>query len=195
MERIAVTARLNRSILQFDEASHERLVRYLEEATRTLEGNPDRAEIMSDLEQAIADQCSRRLRPHQTVVTLAELEPALEEIGSVQVPGGAEAAEPPGRSPPRETTRRLEQVSEGAWISGVCQGLARYFGLDVTLLRFVAVLLLFLTGGGMIAVYLVLMLLLPYAPFAPGGAPVRKIPAKIREWVELLRAKLSAATS
>jgi len=41
----------------------------------------------------------------------------------------------------------------------------------------------------------VLMLLLPYAPFAPGGAPVRKIPAKIREWVELLRAKLSAATS
>ena len=93
MERIAVTARLNRSILQFDEASHERLERYLEEANRTLEGNPDRAEIMSDLEQAIADQCSRRLRPHQTVVTLAELEPALEEIGSVQVPGSADAGE------------------------------------------------------------------------------------------------------
>jgi len=195
MERIAVTARLNRSILQFDEASHERLERYLEEATRTLDGNPDRAEIMSDLEQAIADQCSRRLRPHQAVVTLAELEPALEEIGSVQVPGGAEPDERPRQGAPREATRRLEQVSEGAWISGVCQGLARYFGLDATLLRLVAVLLLFLTGGGMIAVYLVLMLLLPYAPAAPGGAPVRKIPAKLREWVELLRSKLSAVAS
>lgn len=195
MERIAVTARLNRSILQFDEAAHARLERYLEEANRTLEGNPDRAEIISDLEQAIADQCSRRLRPHQAVVTLAELEPALEEIGTVQVPGTPDAAEQPPRSTAQDRPRRLEQVSEGAWISGVCQGVARYFRVDVTLLRFIAVLLLFVTGGGMIAVYLVLMLLLPYAPVEQGGAPVRKVPAKIREYVELLRAKLSTVAS
>jgi phage shock protein PspC (stress-responsive transcriptional regulator) len=36
----------------------------------------------------------------------------------------------------------------------VCQGLARYFALDVTLLRIIAVLLLLGTGDGMFFVYL-----------------------------------------
>ena len=86
-------------------------------------------------------------------------------------------------------------MSEGALISGVCQGLARYFGLDVTLLRAIAVLLLLVSGGGMILVYVVLMLLLPYAPLQSGGPRVRKLPAKIRGLVESLRTRLSAATS
>jgi len=191
MQRISVTARLNRSTLQFDEAAYQRLESYLADAARTLEGNPDQAEILADLEQAVADQCTRRLRPDQVVVTLAELQPALDEIGSVQVPGAAGTTEhvAPGGARP------LQQVSEGALISGVCQGLARYFGLDVMLLRAIAVLLLLVSGGGMILVYVILMLLLPYAPLQPGGARVRKLPAKVRGLVESLRGRLSAATS
>ncbi len=188
MQRISVTVGLNGSTLQFEEQAYGRLELYLAESARALDGNPDQQEILADLEQAVADQCSRRMGPQQSVVTLAELEPALDEIGPVQSPG-------PAAPPPPEPARALQQVSEGAVVSGVCQGLARYFGLDVTLLRIFAVLLVFLSGGGMILVYLALMLLLPYAPLQPGGPPVRKIPAKCREWVELLRAKLNLATS
>ena len=113
----------------------------------------------------MADQCTRRMRAGQSVVTLAELEPALEEIGSVQAPGNGSA----WPHPPREATPRvLQQVSEGAVISGVCLGLARYFRLDVTLLRVISVLLLLGTGGAMVLVYLGLMLLMPYAPLATG---------------------------
>jgi len=185
MQRISVTATLNRSTLQFDEAAFQRLEQYLADARRTLEGNPDQVEILGDLEQAVADQCTRRLAPGTTVVTLAELQPALDEIGTVQVPGSA----------PSGTTRPLQQISEGAVISGVCQGLARYFGLDVTLLRIAAVLLLLATGGGMILVYLALMLLMPYAPLARGGKPVRKIPAKSRSFITFVRAKLGVAAA
>ena len=191
MQRISITARLNRSTLQFDEAAYQRLESYLAEAARTLEGNPDQAEILADLEQAVADQCTGRRRPDQAVVTLAELQPALDEIGSVQVLGAAGRTEHEAPS----GARPLQQVSEGALISGVCQGLARYFGLDVTLLRAIAVLLLLVSGGGMVLVYVVLMLLLPYAPLQPGGPRVRKLPAKIRGLVESLRTRLSAATS
>jgi phage shock protein PspC (stress-responsive transcriptional regulator) len=191
MERIYITARLNGVNLQFDEASFARLEAYLAEAGRALDGNPDRAEILADLEQAIADQCRQRMRADQVAVTLRHLEPTLEEIGPVQVPG-AEAAP---HEPPREAPRRLEQVSEGALISGVCLGLARYINVDVTLLRVIAVVLLFLSGGGILLVYLVLMLLLPYAPAEPGAPPIAKIPAKTREFVEFVRAKLSVATS
>jgi phage shock protein PspC (stress-responsive transcriptional regulator) len=185
MQRISVTATLNRSTLQFDEAAFQRLEQYLADAKRTLEGNPDQAEILGDLEQAVADQCTRRLASGASVVTLAELQPALDEIGTVQVPGSA----------PSGTTRPLQQVSEGAVISGVCQGLARYFGLDVTLLRIAAVLLLLATGGGMILVYLALMLLMPYAPLVRGGKPVRKIPAKSRRFITFVRAKLGVAAA
>ena len=191
MQRLSVTARLNRSTLQFEEAAYARLASYLEEAARTLAGNPDQAEILSDLEQAIADKCTSRMQSGQGVVTLAELEPTLEEIGSVQVPGAAPAADPP----PRDATRPLQQVSEGALISGVCQGLARYLGVDVTLVRVIAVLLLFVSGGAMVLVYLILMLLLPFAPRQAGSEPIRTIPAKSRQFAGFVRSKLGAVTS
>lgn len=190
MKRISVTVSLNRSTLQFDDAAYARLEQYLAESASLLEGDPDPKEILSDLEQAVADQCSRRLASGQGVVTLAELGPALEEIGSVQV---AEAPVAPGPSP-RSEVRPLQQISEGAVVSGVCQGLARYFGLNVTALRIFAVLLLFVTGGGMILVYLALMLLLPCAPRETGAAPLGWLPAKCRALMEYLRAKLSLAT-
>ena len=192
MQRISVTVNLNRSTLQLEEAAYQRLEAYLLDSARQLEGNPDQAEILSDLEQAVADQCLRRLAPGQAIVTLAQLVPALEEIGPVQVPGNATAT---GMSAPKEPPRRLEQVSQGAVVSGVCLGFARYFGLDATLLRVFTILLVFISGGGMILVYLALMLLLPYAALEPGAPPMRTLPRKCREFVEFLRAKLSIATS
>ena len=189
MQRIATTVRLNRSVLPFDDAAHARLEQYLAESASLLEGDPDPQEILADLEQAVADQCTRRLRPEQTVVTLEELAPALEEIGSVQAPGQGPTSQSPA-STSAATLRSLQQFSQGAVISGVCLGLARYFRLDVTLLRVISVLLLFGTGGAMVLVYFGLMLLLPYAPLEPGGAPVRWLPAKCRAFMEYLRAKL-----
>ena len=188
MQRISVTVTLNRSTLQFDEPAFQRLEQYLADARRTLDGNPDRDEILADLEQAVADQCTRRLPAGATIVTLAELQPALEEIGPVQAPGAT-------ASTAGSASRPLRQVSEGALISGVCQGFARYFGLDVVLLRIAAVLLLFATGGGMILVYIALMLLMPYAPLERGGKPLRKIPAKCRSLVQYIRAKLGVAAA
>ncbi len=190
MQRLATTVRLNRSVLQFDDAAQVRLERYLAESAGLLEGDPDPQEILSDLEQAVADQCTRRLRAGQTVVTLAELEPALEEIGAVQAPGPSVASESPARSQPRT----LEQVSETAVVSGVCAGLGRYFGFNVTALRVFAVLLLFLSGGSVLLVYLALMLLMPFAPLPSGHPPLRWMPAKSRAFMEFLRTKFHLAT-
>ena len=189
MQRIATIVRLNRSVVQFDDASQARLEQYLADSASLLEGDPDPQEILADLEQAVADQCTRRLEQGQTVVTLRELVPALDEIGSVQVPGnGSSASASP--STREASPRSLQQISQGAVISGVCLGLAQYFRLDATLLRVAFVLLLFVTGGAMVPVYLVLMLLMPYAPLDPVGPPVRWLPGKCRALMEFLRAKL-----
>jgi len=190
MQRISSTVRLNRSTLQFDEAAFARLTQYLDESASLLEGDPDPQEILSDLEQAVADQCTRRLPTDRSIVTLAELEPALAEIGSVQVPGA-----PPAERLAPAAARPLQQISEGALISGVCLGLARYFGLNVTALRIFAVLLLLLSGGGVVLGYFAMMLLMPFAPLSPDAAPLGWLPAKCRASVEFLRAKLHLATS
>jgi len=192
MQRISTTVRLNRSTLQFDDAAHARLEQYLAESAALLEGDPDPQEILGDLEQAVADQCVRRLPPDRSVVTLAELEAALQEIGSVQVPGASPAA---AEHATRGAARPLQQISDGAVISGVCLGFARYFGLNVSALRVFAVLLLLLSGGGVILVYFALMLLMPFAPLEPGDRPLRWLPAKCRAFTEFLRAKFHLATS
>lgn len=192
MKRTSVTASLGGTSLQFEDDAYARLEAYLAEAAQTLDGNPDRDEIMADLEHAVVDQCRQRLAPGQSVVTLGELQPALEQIGSVQPPDAAEAPRT-AREEPREERRRLEQVSEGAMIAGVCLGFARYLQLDVVLLRVIAVLLLFATGGGMAVVYLALMLLLPMAPLSPGHAPLGTLPTKSREFVGWVHSKLGAA--
>ncbi|MBM5811989.1 MAG: PspC domain-containing protein [Gammaproteobacteria bacterium] len=190
MQRISVTASLNGMTIQFEQAAFDRLEAYLAEARRALAGNPDQAEILTDLEQAIAEQCQRRMRLDAVRVTLRELEPALAEIGSVE---DSEAAAPPPS--PDAVPRRLEQVSEGALLGGVCQGVARYFRLDVTLVRVIALLLLLLSAGIVILIYAGMMLLLPYATPEAGAPPVRRIPARCRELVLALRTRLDAATS
>jgi phage shock protein PspC (stress-responsive transcriptional regulator) len=187
MQRIATTVRLNRSVLQFDDAAYARLERYLAESAALLAGDPDPQEILADLEQAVADRCMRRMRPEQTIVTLDELAPALDEIGAVQATDAVAASSAAGTAVP---PRALEQVSQGAVISGVCLGVARYFRLDVTLLRVVSALLFVLTGGAAVLVYLGAMLLLPYAPLQAGVAPVRWLPARCRAVMEYVHARI-----
>ena len=190
MQRV-ITVSLNHNSYVLEEDAHARLEHYLAESAATLASNPDRAEILADLEQAIADQCSRRLQPGHTVITLAELQPALEEIGRVADPAASESVNH-GAAAETVTRPGLEQVSEGAWISGVCNGLARSASIDVTLTRVIALLLLFVTGGTMVLLYVVLMLLIPYAPLQLNAPPLRKIPANCREIVTSLRAKIAA---
>ena len=190
MQRV-ITVSLNRNPYSVEEDAHARLQEYLTEATRTLAGDPDCSEILLDLEQAIADQCKRRLPPHQSVITQSELRPALEEIGVVQAPGVSATA----AGPDKEPGEHLQQISEGAYLSGVCLGLARYSGTEVTLVRVLAVLLLFVSGGTATLLYMVLMLLLPFAAPLPNAPAPRKIPAKCRELVVWVRARLSALTN
>ncbi len=60
--------------------------------------------------------------------------------------------------------RRLYRLSEGRMIAGVCAGLAAYLGIDVGLMRAIAVIAAVFTGGFVIvAAYVVLTFLVPIA--------------------------------
>lgn len=163
---------LNGNAFHLEESGFASLRAYLERAQAQLKDNPDKAEIMADLEQAIADKCAHFLRPHKNVIASAEIDEVLKEMGPVQSDSGADAgataSTPPNEEakssgPAASAPKRLYQIREGAMISGVCTGLAAYLNVDVTIVRVAFVLLALLTTGVWILVYLGMMLAVPFA--------------------------------
>jgi phage shock protein PspC (stress-responsive transcriptional regulator) len=208
--RRVISVSLNGRAYQLEDDAHAALAEYLESAARALAGNPDQAEILADLEQAIADKLERSLGPHKTVVLRAEIEQVIREMGPVDSGAGAGAAQegvPPGAAAPERgaadaaagaarqaggaASKRLYQISDGALISGVCKGIAVYLDVDVTLVRLLFVIAAVLTGGLAVLVYVIMMFIVPYANTLEEHAAARGLPFNARVLVE--QAKLKAA--
>ena len=94
-----ITINLNGNAYQLDETDTTRCARISRTANAQLGGNPDKAEIIRDLEQSIAEKCMRFLGPGKTVVSTAEVEQILREVGPVE--GGA--------APPAQPAQRLRR--------------------------------------------------------------------------------------
>ncbi|TNC34370.1 PspC domain-containing protein [Mumia zhuanghuii] len=58
-------------------------------------------------------------------------------------------------------SKKLVRTSSDQWIAGVCGGIARYLGVDPTVVRLAFVVLTVLGLGSMVVVYLVAWLLMP----------------------------------
>ena len=57
--------------------------------------------------------------------------------------------------------KKLTRRTTDRMIAGVCSGLGYYSNIDPTVIRLAAVLLLFLTGPGILAVYLIMAFIVP----------------------------------
>jgi phage shock protein PspC (stress-responsive transcriptional regulator) len=172
-----ITINLNGNAYQLDESGYDRLRAYLDDAERALSGNPDRAEIVADLEQAIADKCQKFLNPHKSVVSAEEVAQIIQDMGPIDAAAGEADTHAGTADGERETaTRRLFRIPAGAVIGGVCNGLAAYFAVDVSLVRIGFVITALLTKGAAILGYVLMMFLVPEASTpeeraAAGGMP------------------------
>jgi phage shock protein PspC (stress-responsive transcriptional regulator) len=244
--RTVITISLNGNAYQLDAVGYDALRAYLQVAEQRLAGNPDQAEILADLEQAIADKCHRYLGPHKNVVSADEVTEVIREMGPVDggageaaapgagpsagggaktytaeeyaeavgetwnADGGASSATgpasdqgaragfagattPPGPTPaPGEAPRRLYQIREGAVISGVCQGLAAYLNLDVSIVRLLFVILAIVTGGVWILVYIVMMFVIPFAQTSEQHAAAHGWPFNAEELISRAKTHYAA---
>src|SRR5262245_122428 len=190
-----ISINLNGHAYQVDDAGYDALRDYLDGAERALAGNPDRSEIVADLEQAIADRCQQVLGPHKSVVSAAEVDQIIKEMGPIEAPAGAaDDTDSGSRGEPATDAarpRRLYRITEGAMIAGVCNGFAAYFGLDATLVRFGFVIAALLTKGAAIVIYVAMMFIIPEAKTAEQRAEAGGAPFNAKEVIE--RAKRQAA--
>ena len=161
-----ISINLNGNAYQLEESGYNALQAYLTDAERALASNPDRAEIIVDLEGAIADKCQKFLSPHKSVVTSDEVERIVKEMGPIDAAQGQEEAgteSSEGRKQEARTEappKRLFRNPDGAMIAGVCNGLAGYFAVDVAFVRIGFVLAAILTKGVGMILYVVMMFIL-----------------------------------
>jgi phage shock protein PspC (stress-responsive transcriptional regulator) len=181
-----VHASLHGNAFTLEEAGYEALRAYLARAEAQLDADPDRDEILGDLEQAIADKCARHLGPHKAVVTAAEMQQVLDEMGPVGTPAevGPEAPAAPRPPPAAGTERRLYRVLEGGKLAGLCNGLGAYLGVDPNLIRAIFVILTLLTSGAWLLVYLVLVFVVPAAGTPEERAAARGLPFSAQQLVD-----------
>jgi len=59
--------------------------------------------------------------------------------------------------------KQLTRSTTNRMIAGICAGVGEYANIDPTIVRLIAVLLIFLTGPGVIVAYLIMALIIPEA--------------------------------
>jgi phage shock protein PspC (stress-responsive transcriptional regulator) len=170
-----ITIHLHGTAFQLEEGGYDALRAYLDQAARQLEPNPDRAEILADIEQAIGEKFRALLNASRNVVLTTEVEAVIAEMGPVDDGSGsatdAKTGTTPASSPqpspaaagPAGPPKRLYRIYDGAMISGICTGLAAYLGIDVVLVRLVAIVLGCLSLGTAAIVYLFARFIIPVA--------------------------------
>jgi phage shock protein PspC (stress-responsive transcriptional regulator) len=186
------TINLAGAAFQVEDPGYVKIKDYLDGAAAALAGNPDKDEIVADIERALADKCRAALKPYANVVTAAQAEAIVQEMGPVP---GAERAEGAAENGPGEAgaaqpkPKRLYRIIEGEWIGGVATGLAAYFDADVTLIRILIVALTIITSGGFILAYFIAWMIIPPAETAEQKAHARGEPFNAQEIVDRVKAE------
>jgi phage shock protein PspC (stress-responsive transcriptional regulator) len=186
-----ITINLNGNAYQVDETGYATLQEYLDAAEIQLKDNPDRREVMADLEQAIADKCQKFIGPHKNVVTGAEVAKIIAEMGPVDGSAGETGDEKADRketrgadSGERKPPKRLYLMHEESMLSGVCSGIGAYFNVDPTIIRILFVIVTIATSGLFLLFYLLLALLIPYANTSEEIAAARGQPFNAQKLID-----------
>jgi len=140
-----ITINLNGNAYQLEEIGYEALRTYLDNAARQLAANPDKDEIITDIEQAIGEKCRALTGPYRTVVLARDIERIIAEMGPV-IDGSATSSEretasapkggrfrparSPGPSAQTSWNRRLLRRSSAAGPSRVTSDPVRYLSLS-----------------------------------------------------------------
>lgn len=183
MERV-VTINLNGNPYQLEEPAYDAVRDYLERAETALADNPDKAEVMRDLEQAIAEKCASYLSPVKSVVTAAEMAKILEEMGPVEGEGAAEGAHASASTAPGSRAKRLYRIRDGAQIAGVCAGIGAYFDIDPNIIRLLFIIGTIITSGGLLLIYIAMMFLIPSANTSEEWAAAHGVPFNAQEVID-----------
>jgi phage shock protein PspC (stress-responsive transcriptional regulator) len=134
-----VKVSISRSAFNLDSDAYETLCGYLDRLEKHFSRKKGGREIVSDIEERIAELLSARISTPDQVVSIALVE---EVIGIMGMPGDMEDGETDyaAAPPPQSRKKRLYRDVSNKMLGGVCSGLAAYFNIDLAFSRLFFVL-------------------------------------------------------
>ncbi len=187
-----INATLGGRVYAFEEDAYVTLQTYLEAVANNLSNNPDKQEIIADVETAMAEHIQKRiLHPNQSV-DIQQIQELITQMGTPESYTVEKNMETPTPPPQQESTgeeekseKKLYRDAEHSVFAGVASGLSIYFGIDVVIVRVLFVIATLFWGWGILA-YIILWITMPEAKTVSDKLRMRGKPVtveKIEEYV------------
>jgi phage shock protein PspC (stress-responsive transcriptional regulator) len=166
--------------LTIDDDAYRKLDSYLVELEQYFSRSGNQEEIMVDIESRIAELLSDMIKS-RPIVEMTDVEAAIKVMGTPTDFDDAGTASGQGGGPwDIKTGKRLFRSPDDKVIGGVCSGLAAYFGVQEVIWIRLAFVLVFLTLGFGVIVYVVMWWLVPEAKTAADRLAMEGEPANAR---------------
>lgn len=192
---------INGIVFHIEEDAYEVLRTYMTEVKRHFAYSPDSEEIVTDIENRLAEMFGERLdQDHKQVIVLSDVEFVTAKMGNVNEFSMDEDEPAPLRNDHHMNGKKLFRDNDDKIISGVCAGIGHYFGVEPRWIRLAALILLVVTMGSVLPVYIILWIVVPKAitradKMAMKGEPIniQNFKKNFDEEIEGLRSGFSRA--
>jgi phage shock protein PspC (stress-responsive transcriptional regulator) len=154
---------INGIVFHIEEDAYEVLRTYMTSVKRHFAYSSDSEEIVTDIENRLAEMFNEKLKQdHKQVIIVEDVENVTEKMGAVD-DFAVDEEDPTIRlsTGVYKTEKKLFRDAEDCVIGGVCAGIGHYFGVEPRWIRLIAIIILFMGVG--IPLYILLWLVIPKA--------------------------------
>jgi len=156
------TINISGTVFYIEEDAYETLQKYMVTLKNYFGHDDEGKEIIADIEARITEIFTEKTSDKNQAVTLEWVEELIETLGTPEN-FSEEAGEQEPRAGQKSHKRKLYRDPEQTVLAGVCGGLAAYFNMDPVVIRLIVVLLVLITSGAGILVYIILWIIVPRA--------------------------------
>jgi len=160
-----ITINLNGQNFVIEEEAYEKLLNYLNNIREHCGSDTDADEVISDIENSIAEKLKSTLTNYKDVITEKNIDDIIKIMGTSEDFDREIGNTEKNNYNNNFTTRKLYRDTDNAIIAGVSAGLGNYFDIDPVFIRIILCALVFAGGSGII-IYLILWITMPEAKTA-----------------------------
>lgn len=154
---------INGLVFHIEEDAYEVLKAYMTDVKKHFAYTRDSDEIVSDIENRIAEMFSERLNEaKKQVVDLEDTEQVIAQMGSVNEFFTADENDNYTTATGGSVDKKLFRDTDDRIIAGVCAGIGHYFNIEPRWVRIIALIFFFMGGSGFL-IYVILWIAMPLA--------------------------------
>lgn len=173
---------INGIIFHIEEEAYEVLQTYMVDVKRHFGNTADSHEIVSDIENRIAEMFGERLNAQKAVILMDDVKEVCAQMGKVEdFELDEETTEGYTTDSAYREERSLFRDPDDKLLGGVCSGLAHYFGIETMWVRLGLLITILFAGTGLL-LYLILWIVIPQAKTRADKMKMRGEPANLENF-------------